>query len=63
MIKLTKIFDLLGNDTRITIFEGETKLYSGTCGKCTRDIWTNAYIKKMVFDIHRERYIITIRYM
>ena len=62
MIRLTKIFDLLGNDTLIIICEGETKLYSGFVGKCTRDIWRNAYIKDMEFNNNLERYIVNIMY-
>ena len=62
MIRLTKIFDLLGNDTLVIICEGETKLYSGLIGKCTRDIWRNAYIKDMEFNNHLERYIINVMY-
>ena len=63
MIRLTKIFDLLGNEENVIICEGETKIYSGECGKCKRDIWRNAYVKKMKFNNHLERYIISIRYM
>ena len=63
MIKLTKIFDLLENETLVIITEGENKLYSGECGKCTKDIWKNAYIKDMEFNNHLDRYIINVRYM
>ena len=63
MIRLTKIFDLLGNDTFVSIKEGEKEIYSGECGKCTRDIWRCAYVKDMRFDIHLERYVIRVRYM
>ena len=38
MIKLTKIFDLLDNETWIEIYDGESKLYCGMVGKCTKDI-------------------------
>lgn len=62
MIRLTKIFDLLGNDTSVIIYGGETKLYSGLAGKCTRDIWRNAYIKDMEFSNHLGRYIINVVY-
>lgn len=63
MIKLTKIFDLLGMETRVIICEGETKLYSGTCGACPKNVWKNAHVKEMEFNKHLERYIITVRYM
>lgn len=63
MIKLTKLFDLLGEDTLVIICEGETKLYSGTCGKCTKEVWGHAVVKEMEFNNHLERYIITVRYM
>lgn len=63
MIKLTKIFDLLGMETKVIICEGETKLYSGLCGKCPMEVWKNAYIKEMEFNNTLERYILTVRYM
>lgn len=63
MIKLTKIFDLLDNETWIEIYEGESKLYCGIVGKCTKNIWKNAHIKSMKFNNHKERYIIDVRYM
>lgn len=33
LIKLSKIFDLLGNDTFVSVKEGEKEIYSGECGK------------------------------
>lgn len=63
MIKLTKIFDLLGTDEKIIICEGEKKLYSGMVGKCTKKVFGHAYVKDMEFNNHLERYIINIRYM
>lgn len=63
MIRLTKIFDLLDNETWIEIYEGESKLYFGMVGKCTEDIWKNAHIKSMKFNNRKERYIINVRYM
>ena len=62
MISLTKIFDLLGNDTSVIIRAGEAKLYSGSVGKCTRDIWRNAYIKDMGFSDYLGKYIIYVVY-
>lgn len=62
MISLTKIFDLLGNDTSVIIRYGETKLYSGSVGKCTRDIWRNAYITDMGFSDYLGKYIIYVVY-
>ena len=62
MISLTKIFDLLGNDTSVIIRAGETKLYSGSVGKCTRDMWRNAYIKDMGFSDYLGKYIIYVVY-
>lgn len=62
MIRLTKIFDLLGNDTSVIIRYGETKLYSGSVEKCTRDIWRNAYIKDMGFSDYLGKYIIYVVY-
>lgn len=63
MIRLTKIFDLLGMETLITIYEGQTKLYFGECGKCSRNIFSHAYVKEMKFDNQKGRYIVKIRYM
>lgn len=63
MIKLTKIFDLLGDEALVIVTEGENKLYSGQCGKCTKVIWGHAYVKDMEFNNLLERYIINIRYM
>ena len=63
MIKLIKILDLLELDTWVDIYEGESKLYCGEVGKCTKNIWKNAYIKSMKFNNRRERYIINVRYM
>lgn len=62
MISLTKIFDLLGNDTSVIIRYGETKLYGGSVGKCAMDIWRNAYIKDMGFSDYLGKYIIYIVY-
>ena len=62
MISLTKIFDLLGNDTSVIIRAGEAKLYSGSVGKCTRDIWRNAYMKDMGFSDYLGKYIIYVVY-
>ena len=63
MIKLVKIFDILGMESRIIIYEGEKKLYSGTCENCTRNVWKNAHIVEMKFNNLLEKYIISIRYM
>lgn len=63
MIRLTRIFDLLGNEELITIYEGQTKLYFGECGKCTLNIFNHAYVKEMKFDNRKGRYIVKIRYM
>ena len=62
MISLTKIFDLLGNDTSVIIRYEETKLYSGSVGKCTRDIWKNAYMKDIGFIDYLGKYIIYVVY-
>ena len=62
MIRLTEIFDLLCNDASVIIRYGETKLYSGLIGKCTRDIWRNAYIKDMGFSDYLGKYIIYVVY-
>ena len=62
MISLTKIFDLLGNDTSVIIRAGEAKLYSGSVGKCARDIWRNAYMKDMGFSDYLGKYIIYVVY-
>ena len=63
MIKLTKILETLGMDKLVSIFEGNKKLYFGECGKCTAQVWGNAYVKEMKFDNKLERYIIHVRYM
>ena len=63
MIKLIKILDLLELDTWVDIYEGESKLYCGKVGKCTKNIWKNAHIKSMKFNNHKERYIIDVRYI
>ena len=63
MIKLIKILDLLELDAWIEIYEGESKLYCGMVGKCTKDIWKNAHIKSMKFNNYKERYFINVRYM
>ena len=62
MIRLTKIFDLLGLDTFVSIENKYTEIYSGECGKCTRDIWRNAFVKRMRFDVNFERYFIEVIY-
>ena len=63
MIKLTKIFDLLGDEALVIVTEGENKLYSGQCGKCSKDIWCHAYVKDMEFNNRLEKYIINVRDM
>lgn len=63
MIRLTRIFDLLGNEELITIYEGENKLYFGECGKCTLNIFNQAYVKEMKFDNQKGRYMVKIRYL
>lgn len=64
MLKLIKLFDALGEDAKVIITEGEEDmLYSGTCGKCTKQIWGHAYVISMEFNTKIQRYIIDIRYM
>ena len=63
MIKLAKIFNLLENDIFVSIKEGEKEIYSGECGKCTRDILRYAYVKDIRYDIHLERYVIRVIYV
>lgn len=64
MIKLTKMLEVLGMETKIIVTEAEAvKLYSGTCGECTKEIWGHAYVKNMEFNTTLQRYIIDIRYM
>lgn len=46
MISLTKIFELLGNDTSVIIYGGETKLYSGLAGK-SQGIYGETHILKI----------------
>ena len=46
MISLTKIFDLLGNDTSVIIRYEETKLYSGSVGK-SQGIYGETHILKI----------------
>jgi len=63
MVRLTKIFDLLGLDTNISlIFNGENE-YTGDCGSCPRETWCCAYADSLKFDVKSARYIIGIRYI
>ena len=63
MIKLTKMLELIGMENLATIYQGNTKIYFGECGKCPMDIWGHAYVSEMKYSNETFRYIIKIRYM
>ena len=63
MIKLTKMLELIGMENLATIYQGDTKIYFGECGKCPMYIWGHAYVSEMKYSNETFRYIIKIRYM
>lgn len=62
MVRLTKLFDLLGMDTEITLFFEEENIYVGTGGDCPRETWCCAYAERLEYNPNTGRYIITICY-
>ena len=63
MVRLTKIFDLLGMDTEITLIYDSETIYTDTCGNCPKVTWCCAYAEGLKYDIESARYIITVKYM
>lgn len=63
MIKLTKLFELVGMENLVTVYEGAKKIYFGKCSKCPAKICEYTYVKEMKFSNETFRYIINVRYM
>ena len=62
MIRLTKLFDSLENEDVVAIRHKGNEVYRGECGKCTHNIWANAYIQEMKYNPVVNGYIIYIIY-
>ena len=62
MVRLTKIFDLLGMNTEISLFFEDRLAYMGTCGECPRETWCCAYAEHLSYNEHTGRYLIDIIY-
>lgn len=63
MVRLTRLFDILGIDTEIELIHDDSTVYTGTCGDCQKETWCCAYADSLKFDVNSSRYIIGIRYI